>query len=143
MRNMRESTIRRIERFDEGLNRLKNFSHLSLDEIRPEIRDSIERNLQVCTEALIDIGRRIISEMNWRLPKDYKDTIQILWENRVIDDDLNINLKEIVGLRNLLVHLYASIDFSEIYGNLNKYIIFLEKGMKTLLKFCKDKNIDP
>ena len=78
MRNMRESTIKRIERFDECLSSLKNFSHLSLDEIRP-----------------------------------------------------------------LLVYLYASIDFSEIYGNLNKYIIFLEKGMKTLLKFCKDKNIDP
>lgn len=142
---MKEGSIRRIEKFKESFKKLEKYSKLSLEEIlgKPEIQDSLERSLQVCAEALADIGRKIISAMNWRVPKDYKDVVEVLRENKVMKNSLASSLKEIFGLRNLLVHCYADVRIEIIHENLKDYLKILEEGMKVLLKFCKQKHIDP
>lgn len=142
---MREGSIRRLEKFNVGLEKLKRYSELSLEEIlkKPEIQDSIERNLQVCAEALADIGRKVISRMNWRIPKDYKDIIEVLKENKVVSKSLAPELKEIFGLRNILVHFYADVKIEIIHDNLRSYINSLEEGMRALIKFCKKKGVNP
>jgi uncharacterized protein YutE (UPF0331/DUF86 family) len=142
---MKEGSIRRLEKFNVGLEKLKRYSKLSLEEIlkKPEIQDSIERSLQVCAEALADIGRKVISRMNWRIPKDYKDVVEVLRENKVVSKSLATELKEIFGLRNILVHFYADVKIEIIHDNLKNYLNSLKKGMEALVKFCKEKGIDP
>jgi len=140
---MKESSFRRIEKFNSSLEKLKKYMKLSFETIleKPEVQDSIERNLQVCTEALMDIGRKIISQMNWRIPKDYKDVAEVLRENRVFNKKLADSLKEVIGLRNILVHFYADVKLEIIYDNLKEYKESLERGMQILIKFYKEKRI--
>lgn len=140
---MKESSFRRIEKFNSSLEKLKKYMKLSFETIleKPEVQDSIERNLQVCTEALMDIGRKIISQMNWRIPKDYKDVAEVLRENRVFNKKLADSLKEVIGLRNILVHFYADVKLEIIYDNLKEYKESLERGMQIFIKFYKEKRI--
>jgi uncharacterized protein YutE (UPF0331/DUF86 family) len=52
-------------------------------------------------------------------------------------------LQGIVGLRNIIVHMYADIDAEIIYDNLEDIIQTLREAAAKLLEFSKAKNIDP
>ncbi len=142
---MRESTIRRIEKLKNSLEKLKKYSEMEIGEIllKPEICDSIERSLQVCVEALADISRKIISNLNWRIPLSYKDVFKVLHENGVIDSKLLSRLEELAGIRNIIVHFYTEVDIKKIYENLEIYMTTIETALQTLLNFCRKNNIDP
>lgn len=140
-----ESMIRRLERFREGLKILKEISEISLDEYLSDLKlQSIaERNLQVCIEAIIDISNTIIAKKGFRIPKSYKDTIKVLEDNEVIQKELSDMLIQLVGLRNLIVHMYADIKSEIIHENLPEIISTLKQAMGVLLDYCKQHNIDP
>lgn len=142
---MRESTLRRIEKMKMGLEKIRRYSEMEMGEIllRPEICDSVERNIQICVEGLVDISRKIISELNWRIPLQYKDTFQVLFENKLINENLLTELKDLAGLRNLIIHWYAEVEIEKVYENSKKYVNTIEKALKLLLEFCKSKQIDP
>lgn len=142
---MKESTLRRIEKMKGSLEKLKRYSKMKIGEIllKPEICDSIERSLQICVESLVDISRKVISSLNWRIPTHYKDTFQVLFENEVIDENFLAKLQDLAGIRNIIIHCYAEVKIEKIYENLDKYCKTIEEALKLLLEFCKNRQIDP
>lgn len=140
-----ESMIRRLERFREGLKILKEISEISLDEYLSDLKlQSIaERNLQICIETIIDISNTIIARKSFRIPKSYKDTIKVLEENGVIRKEMSDELIRLVGLRNIIVHMYADIKSEIIYENLLDIISTLKRAMGVLLDYCEKHGIDP
>ncbi len=142
---MRESSLRRIERFNKGIERLRQLENKNLDDFLENefLQDSLERNLQVCFEAINDIARKIIALKQFRIPKDYKDTIKVLAENKVLSNELANKLIELAKLRNLLVHLYSDIKIDILLSNLGRYVESLEEGMRELLEYCRINKIDP
>ncbi|NLF13773.1 MAG: DUF86 domain-containing protein, partial [Anaerolineaceae bacterium] len=50
-----------------------------------------------------------------RAPRDYRDAFTVLNEAGVLSDDLTQTMRELVGLRNLLVHVYWDVDDETIY----------------------------
>jgi len=85
--------------------------------------------LQTAIEACIDIGNHLISSERYRAPEDYRDIFNVLEENNVITVELGVELRQMVGLRNRLVHLYWEIDDEKIFeyiqvklGDFNLYI---------------------
>jgi len=137
--------IRRLERFREGLKILKEISEISLDEYLSDLKlQSIaERNLQICIETIIDISNTIIARKSFRIPKSYKDTIKVLEENGVIRKEMSDELIRLVGLRNIIVHMYADIKSEIIYENLLDIISTLKRAMGVLLDYCEKHGIDP
>ena len=95
--------------------------------------------LQTAIEACIDIGNHLISSERYRAPEDYRDIFNVLEENNVITVELGVELRQMVGLRNRLVHLYWEIDDEKIFeyiqvklGDFNLYIHRILEYIKLL-----------
>jgi uncharacterized protein YutE (UPF0331/DUF86 family) len=71
--------------------------------------------LQVAIESCINIANHIIATERLRAPKDYKDSFLVLNEAGILPDDVTRTMRELAGLRNLLVHLYWDVDDQMLY----------------------------
>ena len=71
--------------------------------------------LQVSIETCINIANHLIATEKLRTPKDYRDSFQVLNETSILPDDLTHTMRELAGLRNLLVHLYWEVDDKMIF----------------------------
>jgi len=140
-----ESTLRRVERFEQGIKLLEEIAEVSLEEYLRDIKlqSIVERNLQICIEVIIDLSNVIISKKGFRIPSTYKETVEILKENKVLEKEFAKKLASLVGLRNIIVHMYADIKSEIIHENLREIINVLKEALKTLLKYCEKNKIDP
>jgi uncharacterized protein YutE (UPF0331/DUF86 family) len=75
--------------------------------------------LQVSIETCINIANHIIATDRLRAPKDYKDTFNVLAEAQILPIDFAHTMQALVGLRNLLVHLYWKVDDQMIYEGIH------------------------
>lgn len=71
--------------------------------------------LLVAIECCLDVGNHIIASDGLRSPKDYRDIFTVLQENNIVHGDFLATLHQMVGLRNILVHDYETIDDQRIY----------------------------
>lgn len=97
-----------------------------------------ERYLQLSIQIIIDISHLIIIDLGLKRPEDNYEAISILFENKIITEELTDKLTKMIGLRNILVHEYGKIDRKKIYEILKKQIQDLEEFKKQIVKFLKE-----
>ncbi|MBE9546322.1 MAG: DUF86 domain-containing protein [Proteobacteria bacterium] len=73
-------------------------------------QDAIAINLQRACEQSIDLANHIIKTKKLGLPKESKESFQLLAKNKIIPKKLSINLEKMVGFRNILIHEYQHLD---------------------------------
>jgi uncharacterized protein YutE (UPF0331/DUF86 family) len=73
------------------------------------------RYLHLACECMLDAAQHVISEQGFRQPDDYKDAMQVLHEEGILEADLAARLKRWMGFRNVLIHLYVEIDHQRSY----------------------------
>lgn len=142
---MRPSFLKRMERFNKGLEILEELRNYEIDKFLTDLKllSIAERNIQVCTEFIVDFSSYILSKLKVEVPDTYREIIRKVREEGIIDENLEKKLQGIVGLRNIIVHMYADIDAEIIYDNLEDIIQTLREAAAKLLDFSKAKNIDP
>lgn len=74
--------------------------------------------LQVAVECCIDAANHIIARQGWRAPKSHADSFTVLAENNVIPAGFLDTARQMVGMRNRLVHLYWDVDAETVYETL-------------------------
>lgn len=72
-------------------------------------------SLQTAVECCIDLANRIIAQEGLRSPESYADSFVVLAENGVIEQDFIDIARQMVGMRNRLVHLYWEVDAEILY----------------------------
>jgi len=142
---MRPSFLKRMERFNKGLEILEELRNYEIDKFLTDLKllSIAERNIQVCTEFIVDFSSYILSKLKVEVPDTYREIIRKVREEGIIDENLEKKLQGIVGLRNIIVHMYADIDAEIIYDNLDDIIQTLREAAAKLLEYSKAKNIDP
>lgn len=97
------------------------------------IRRSIERQLQIIIECVIDICMLLVKNLHLSVPSDEDSLFEIL-KSYLSNPQ---KMKEMKGFRNLLVHRYGSVDDNKVFRFLSEDIedfrIFIE-DIKTVLK---------
>jgi uncharacterized protein YutE (UPF0331/DUF86 family) len=73
-------------------------------------QDAIAVNLQRAAEQVIDLANHVIKKRKLGLPKESRESFEILAGANVIPRDLADKLKGMVGFRNILVHQYEDLD---------------------------------
>jgi uncharacterized protein YutE (UPF0331/DUF86 family) len=113
---------RRLDELNERLRRLEPLKEKTLAEFRrdPYLRDIVERNLEIAAQCCIDIGNRIISLEGALKPRDYYESILRLSELDVLPIDFAERLAPLAGFRNILVHEYLTVEWDEVYKNLQQ-----------------------
>jgi len=78
-------------------------------------RDSVERNMQLAIQSVLDLGSMIIADYSLGTPNDNEHIITILGNNKVLEPELAARIKKMGGMRNALVHDYLYIDEDELF----------------------------
>lgn len=73
-------------------------------------QDSVILNLQRACEACIDIGNHLIRVNKFSAPQSARDTFEILYASKVISQECAKKMQNMVGLRNIAVHDYQSLN---------------------------------
>jgi uncharacterized protein YutE (UPF0331/DUF86 family) len=96
-----------LNAYRQELERLRG---LPVDRYVEEARFAGRYLVQAAAQVCIDMASHIVSSEGWRTPTDFRDTFTVLEENSVLAPGLAQRLRELVGLRNRLVHLYGEVD---------------------------------
>jgi uncharacterized protein YutE (UPF0331/DUF86 family) len=75
---------------------------------------ALERICHMSIESILDVGNAIIDGFIMRDPGSYEDIIDILLDEKVINDDEATGLKEVILLRKMLVQDYLDVNHDEL-----------------------------
>lgn len=142
---MRPSTLKRLERFNRAIEILEKLREKKKEVFVNDLwlTSVAERNIQIITEFVVDVSNFIISRLGAKIPESYKETIERIHKLKIVDENLKEKAIELVGLRNLIVHLYAEVKYDLIFDNLEEIIEVAKKLCEKILKFCEEKKLDP
>jgi uncharacterized protein YutE (UPF0331/DUF86 family) len=76
---------------------------------------AVERMIELVVEAGLNVAGLFITLHGATPPGTYKDTFRALAPLDIVDTDLAERLAEHVGLRNLFIHSYETVDAARVY----------------------------
>jgi len=86
----------------------------------------VERLFQIALEALLDIGRMVISIENLPRPEENDEIFQVLSKANIISEDFSKRAFGMGRFRNILVHGYMIIKPERVFENLQRLKLFEE-----------------
>jgi len=87
---------------------------------------------------MLDMAQHVIGQQGFRQPTDYKDAIEVLREEGVLDDDLAGRIKGWMGFRNVLVHLYLQTDHGQSYATIQHELGDLDEFAACMATFLEE-----
>jgi len=117
-----ETIIKRIEKVEEALRRLKEIRKIPLSMFLNDwkTQDAALRNFQVAIEGCLDIGNHIVALIGKKIPTTYIEIIEILVEENILAKNFSKIAKNMVKFRNLIIHEYLYLDLEKVYSILQK-----------------------
>jgi uncharacterized protein YutE (UPF0331/DUF86 family) len=95
-------------------------------------KDAAERNLHRAIQAIIDIGKMLISDKKLKIPESNREIFILLAENDLFPAEYLDLIFKMIGVRNIIVHSYDKIDDSVLYGILKKKLDDFKKILQIL-----------
>lgn len=116
-----EKCLKRInEEYENNPDNLSDYRRL----------DCIVLNLQRACEAVSDLAMYIVTSRKLGIPQTKREAFEKLKDNKMIDEQMCTNMKNMIGFRNIAVH-----DYKEISEDILQNII--EEHLQDLLEFAK------
>ncbi|MFS0780315.1 DUF86 domain-containing protein [Bacillus sp. 1P06AnD] len=98
---------------------------------------ALERIAHVMTDCVLDIGNAIIDGFIMRDPGSYEDIIDILLDEKVINEEMEKQFKAILPIRKMIVQEYLQMDHEKVRAILNDNIgafLAFPDAVRTYLK---------
>ena len=86
-----------------------------------DLRWTVERGLQLCTQNALDIATHIASAIG-RNAADYTSAIDILVEAEALPSEFGAQFPEVAGFRNILVPGYLEVDLDIVSRVLREHL---------------------
>lgn len=95
-----------------SLVRIREVYHLAKNNLDTDLtsQDSIIFNLQRACQACVDLANHLNRKLFSEFPEDSRDSFELLKKAGLISAPLALNLQKIVGLRNIAVHDYQTLN---------------------------------
>lgn len=106
-RNKIEETLQYLEKLSEWISTQDSFNTLTE-------KFALERSAQMVIEAVIDVGNAMIDGFIMRDPGSYDDVIDILLDEKVINEEDEKVFKKFISFRKVLVQKYVEIPHEEL-----------------------------
>lgn len=94
------------------------------------IQDAIILNIERACQACIDMGSHYVKLKKLGIPQSSKDVFQILFSNKIIENELNKKLQAMVGFRNIAVHDYSNLNLEILHA-------IIKNELDEMLEFSK------
>lgn len=119
-----ERCIKRIhEEYNANPTNLKNYTK----------QDSIILNIQRACEASIDLAMHVVAEKKLGIPQSSREAFDMLVVAQLLDENLSIRLKSMVGFRNIATHDYQKVNISIVQEIIEKNLDDLKLFSKMIL----------
>lgn len=127
----------RLSALEGYLAELRSFRSRSREEFvrEPALHGLAERYLHLSSEAVADAAHHVIADEGYRQPSNYKDAIEVLREEGLIDEELAKRLQDWMGFRHVLVHLYLKIDHGRSWDAIQEDLGDLEEFAAAMGRF--------
>ena len=123
-----ENCLSRInEEYENNANNLNDYTK----------QDSIVLNLQRACEACLDMAMYVVSTRKLGVPQVKREAFELLYKNNLIDKEMYINMKNMVGFRNIAIHDYKNIDDEVLIDILDNHLEELRAFSKVILNLFK------
>jgi uncharacterized protein YutE (UPF0331/DUF86 family) len=86
-------------------------------------QDSIVLNLQRACEASIDLANYVNKQQKLGIPQSSRDAFELLFKAVLLPEDVAVNLKKMVGLRNIAVHDYQELNIDIVTFIIENHLI--------------------
>jgi uncharacterized protein YutE (UPF0331/DUF86 family) len=125
-----------IRRMLEGLRALPlaTFEQFVAD---PRNAAAAESHLRRALEALLDLGRHVLSKGFGRPAVEYRDVAAGLVEVGVARQDEAAMLRTLAGYRNRLVHFYHEVGDRELYQICTEQLGDIERALESMLRWIE------
>src|SRR3990167_2776673 len=109
--------LQKLKLLEENISILENIKeHVKLEDITAnkryewELRYGLFESIQI----IIDVSCKVTSYYNLGNPKNYRECIELLGKFNYINASHIKKYISMIGLRNLLIHEYATIDSEKL-----------------------------
>jgi len=131
-----ERILSKIDSMDQYLKEIEDDMPSNLNEYQDNKR-KYERLLHLSIEAVIDVCSLILKNEGLGAPNDEESILDKLADNKVINQDIAKNVKDMKAFRNVLVHRYGEVDDRKVYEKLEKLEDFKE-FRKRVIKYLEE-----
>jgi len=131
----RNKIIITLKHLEELLDLFKGSQNWLSDDISKLALQRIGHNT---IESLMDVGNLIIDGFIMRDPGSYDDIIDILIDEKVITIEMEQPLKEVVGLRKMLVRDFVQVDNELLLKVLTDNVTSLNKFPSHVLNYLEN-----
>jgi uncharacterized protein YutE (UPF0331/DUF86 family) len=132
-----ERKLRNIEKF---LGELSAAPATPLEEFRKNVivKRFIERNIELSIEQMVDVCKHLVSGLDLKEPESYAECFVILAAKEIVSADAAKKFQSMVRFRNMLIHIYDTIDDSITYSiyteHLDDFTLFISQIREFLQK---------
>lgn len=96
-------------------------------------QDALLLNLERACQATIDAANHIIKTKKLGLPKQNRESFDLLQQGEIIDESLASEMKKMVGFRNIAVHDYSSLNLQVVENVLRTKLIYFKLFCESLI----------
>jgi len=100
-------------------------------------QDSVVLNIQRACEASIDLANHLIKKNNLGIPQSSRDSFDLIAREKIISQHTADNLKKMVGLRNIAVHDYQSLNIEILIAVIQKHLTDFDDYCAQLFTYLK------
>jgi len=115
----------------ERLERIKKFSREAFLSDQDALDLACYR-LLVAIQAAIQICFHVCARQLQRVPEEYAECFAILGEAGIIPQELSRNLQKMARFRNMLVHLYWTVDYERLYDIIHENLDDLRRFVRAI-----------
>jgi len=135
----KERILSKIDELDTYLDELIEIVPDTYEEYEMSIekKRSCERLLHISIESVIDICMLLVKDLKLGMPVEEEDVFDKLEKKKIFSKKLIKKLREMKGLRNILVHRYGSVDDEIVYDSLSRELDDFHEFIDYVLKFTK------
>ena len=139
--NEKEELLAKIDRLEENLNKLKSLAEMDREELLDDFRniEASKHLLQTSIEIMIDISNMLIARRRLGQADTNAEAFIILAQNDIISQENQEKYAVMARFRNRVVHMYDSVNETEIYDILNNNLEDFRLFIKEVLELTAEK----
>ncbi len=136
---LKERVFKKIKEIEENLDLISKNLPESTEKFKKMglVKDGIYKRLEFCIKNIIDIFFMVYSDKDLGIPADEEDILNKLKKEKIFSKEIIKLVKDMKGLRNLLVHKYGEIDDDLVYDLLTERLSDFDKIIKDITSYFK------
>jgi uncharacterized protein YutE (UPF0331/DUF86 family) len=76
----------------------------------------VSRALELVAQCCLDLAMELVARRGLGVPETYRDAFVRLAQDGLLSEEESVRLQGWAGLRNVLAHLYTSIDIDRLHA---------------------------